>query len=667
MSSKKLPSFSQWKQLFKILKGTERTFFLVLTVLALVSATYLATNFYINSTKIAPAYSGTYTEGIVGQPRFVNPIYGETNDVDRTLIDLIYSGLMAYDKDGKIVNDLVEGYQLSEDGKTYTFNLKDNLYWQDGMPLTSDDVIYTIKIIQNSEYKSPLRANWLDVDAEKISDKSFSLSLNSPYNSFLENCTVKIIPQHIWKNVLPQSFALSSYNLQPIGSGPYILSSLEQTSTGFIKNLALEANHKYYGKLPYISDISFQFFEKKEDLIKAANQKTIDGFSVADLDNSESLAEKQIKQGWSANEKFDVYSFALPRYFAVFFNTQKSKILSDTNITKALNYSVNKQELVQSIIESDKEKISIVNSPILPDYFGYEEPATTYEFDTDAANKLLDKSGYKDQGNGQRAKANDKKPAFQYKSYLKVGSKGNEVIELQGCLSKLDPSFKELLQGETNGTYGKGTESAVTEFQKKYITDSTPTGETGPSTRKKLNELCLTPKNDSVLLRFTLTTINQPKLVQVANLLKDYWQKVGVTANINAVELSELKEIIKNRDYDALLYGEALGNLPDLYPFWHSTQVNDPGLNLAEYQNKNADQLLKDAREALDESTKQQDYEKLQNTILSDAPALFLYNPDYIYWVSEKIKGIDTTKIVDPAKRFANVNNWYINTRRVWK
>ncbi|MCX6723021.1 MAG: hypothetical protein NT094_03025, partial [Candidatus Staskawiczbacteria bacterium] len=85
----KFPKISQWKQLFKILKGTERTFFLVLVILALVSATYLAIDFYINNTIVAPAYGGTYTEGIVGQPRFINPIYGETNDVDRTLIDLV--------------------------------------------------------------------------------------------------------------------------------------------------------------------------------------------------------------------------------------------------------------------------------------------------------------------------------------------------------------------------------------------------------------------------------------------------------------------------------------------------------------------------------------------------------------------------------------------------
>jgi len=667
----KFPKLSQWKQLFKVLKGPEKIFFLVFSALALISATYLIVDFYINNTKSAPAYGGTYTEGIVGQPRFINPIYGETNDVDRTLIDLIYSSLMTYDKNGKIINDLAESYQISDNGKTYTFQLKDNLYWQDGIPLTADDVIYTIKIIQNSDYKSPLRANWLNVDVKKISDKSFTLSLATPYNSFLENSTIKIIPQHIWENVLSENFALSSYNLQPIGSGLYIVSDLQETSDGFIKSLTLETNHKYYGKLPYISQIVFKFFNNKDNLVNAANQKTINGFSISDINDNEASAEKQIRQGWTTNEKFNVYSFQMPRYFAVFFNTDpkgtSSKVLSDSNIAKALNYSINKQELSQNIQNTFKEKISLVNSPILPDYYGYSSPITAYDYNTDTANKLLDKSGYVSSGNGQRAKANNKTPSFQFKSYLKIGSKGNEVIELQGCLSGLDANFKTLLEGETNGKYGQGTGDAVTAFQKKYLPDTQSTGEVGASTRKQLNTLCFAIQNNSLPLQFTLTTIDQPQLVMAANLLKNYWQKVGVTVQINTVKLSNLKDIIKNRNYDALLYGQALGSMPDLYPFWHSTQINDPGLNLSEYQDKNADQLLKDAREALDEQIKAQKYESLQDVILNDAPAVFLYNPDYLYWVSGKIKGIDTTKIVDPAKRFENIENWYIQTRRVWK
>ena len=667
MSSKKWPRFSQWKQIFKILKKTERIIFITLILLTFGSLAYLAGSLHINTTKVAPTFGGTYTEGVVGHPRFINPIYGETNDVDRTLIGLIYSGLMTYGKDGKIVNDLAEGYQISEDGRVYTFQLKDNLYWQDGMPLTIDDIVYTIKTIQNSDYKSPLRANWLDIDIEKISDKTFVFSLQSPYNSFLENCALKIIPKHIWENILPENFTLSSYNLRPVGSGTYVVSDISQAKNGSVKSISLKANRKYYNKLPYISELSFQFFNDKEELIKAANQKAIDGFSLAFLDNDQALAEKQIRQGWTNSEKFNFYSFLLPRYFAVFFNPKKSKIFEDTNVKTALNYSINKTEIASNISSSAKNNIFVVDSPILPQYFGYSEPEKVYGYNIDLAKELLDKSGFKEQDNGQRAKANDKEPAFKYKSYLKAGSKGNEVTELQGCLSRLDGSFESLLSGETSGTYGKGTESAVTEFQKKYLPDEKTTGETGPATRKKLNELCPLPQRNLQALKFTLTTINQPQLVKVANLLKDYWQKIGAETDVKIVELSELKVIIKDRDYDALLYGQTLGLEPDLYPFWYSSQTIDPGLNLSGYQNKDADQLLKNARETLDMQEKAQKYEELQNIIINDAPAVFLYNSDFIYWASAKVKGIETTKIVDPAKRFANIENWHINTKRVLK
>ncbi len=652
-----LPKFSQFKQIFKVLNKSERITLLSLFVLAFGSLAFLATDFYIQNTKVVPAAGGAFVEGIVGQPRFINPIYGETNDIDRALINLIFSGLMSYDKDSKIVKELADDYKISNDEKTYDFTLKNNIFWHDGKPLTADDVIFTIKTIQNSDYKSPQRANWIDVDAEKTSEKSITFRLKSPYNSFLENLTIKIIPKHIWENILPESFALSSYNLQPVGSGLYSFKSLKQTETGLIKNIELEAHRKHYNKAPFIANISFKFFEERDDLIKAVNSKAVDGFSLSDFGND-----------GAKTETFSAYYLSLPRYFAVFFNTQKTKLLSDANLRKALNYAINKDEIIAQITSPLKERALAVDSPILPEYFGYQKPIVTYEFNTETANDFLDKTGFKNNGLGQREKALDKKPAFQFKKYLSLNSKGKDVTELQACLARLGGSnFAELLQGETNGTHGKATENAVTEFQKKYLPQVEPTGEVGKSTRARLNELCVTPQANSQLLQFTIVTINQPKLILLANLLKDYWQKVGVTVDVAALEISELKSVIKERNYDALLYGEALGSEPDLYPFWHSSQKNDPGLNLSAYENKDVDTLLKDARETLDNNQKQIKYEKLQDIIIENTPTLFLYNPDYVYWVAEKIKGFETTKIVDPAKRFSNIENWFIKTKRAWK
>lgn len=662
----KFPSFSQWKQIFKVLTKKERILLSVFSLLALSSLIFLVTYFYLSNTQVVPAFGGSYFEGVVGQPRLINPIYGETNDIDRTLVDLMFSGLMTYDSHSQLIEDLAESYHVSDDGKVYDFTLKDNIVWHDGKPVTADDIIFTIKTIQNSDYKSPLRANWIDVDVEKISNQSVRFILRTPYSSFLENLTFKIIPRHIWENIAPENFTLSPYNLQPVGSGLYKFSDITQTS-GFIKSIDLESNRKYYRQVSNIKNISLQFFENKESLIKAINEKKVDGFALTALEDDIVLAQKEIKQGWLASREFSVYTFYMPRYFAVFFNNQKSSIFTDGNIRKAITYATNKEELVETVNNETKNNSTAVNSPILPDFFGYQQPGNVYEFNIDKANELLDKTGFKDNGSGQREKPLDKKQSFQFSSYLKVGSSGSEVTQLQSCLIRLDDSFKFLLQDEASGKYGKNTENAVTEFQKKYLSDLDPTGETGVSTRKKLNDLCL-PKAPTVQpLKFTLTTINQSQLIRVAEILKSYWQKVGVSVDINAVSLTELKAIIKTRSYEALLYGEALGSEPDLYPFWHSSQKVDPGLNLSSYENKEVDKLLKEARETLDKEVKAQRYEKLQSMIINDAPTLFLYNPDYIYWVSEEIKGIDTEKIIDPAKRFSNITNWYIKTKRIWK
>ena len=661
----KFPKLSQWKQIGKLLKKSEKITLIVLFLIAIVSLAVLCISLYINNTKEAPAQGGTFVEGIVGQPRFLNPIYGEVNDVDRTINSLVFSGLESYDKNGNIVNDLALSYKISDDGKTYDFILKDNIFWHDGVKLTVNDIIFTIKTIQNSDYKSPLRVNWIDVDIEKTSDRSLSFKLKNPYNSFSENTTVKIIPEHIWQNILPENFALSAYNLKPIGSGPYRFDSVKQSDLGFIDNFNLTSNHKYFTQVPYISNISFQFFNNKEDLIKAANQNTIDGFSLAPLDNNEALAENKITQNWSKTEKFSVYPFILPRYFAVFFNTQKQKILSDLNLRQSLSYLTNKQDIAKSISDLYKTKVAIVASPILPDFFGFAQPTKNYNLNVDTAKSFLDKSGFVDSGNGQRAKPIKKTPAFQFKSYLSLKSKNTEVSELQKCLAKL--GFGGDLKDETNGTYGKPTETAVTNFQVKYLPDAKPTGEVGKGTRTKLNQLCLSNPDTSQVLKITLVTIDQPQLVQTANILKEEWQKIGFLVQLYIADPQDLKKIIKDRNYDALLYGQALGAMPDLYPFWHSTQISDPGLNLSEYQDKDVDALLKDARENLDSKIAKQDSEKLQDKIIQDAPALFLYNPDYVYWASDLVKGISINKITDPSKRFSDIQNWYIKTKRIWK
>ena len=327
ISIKKWPSKPQWRQFFKILNKKEKVIFSSLLFLFFSSFLILAINFYFKNTEIKPAEGGIYIEGVVGFPRWINPLYAPSNDVDRDLTELIFSGLLKYDLNGKIVLDLARDYKILENGKIYEFYLKENLFWSDGKPFTADDVIFTIKSIQDPNAKSPLRGSWVGVTVEKISDLEIRFELKNESSVFLENCTLKIIPKHIWENISPQNFPLALYNnLKPVGSGLYQLKNLFQDKEGKINSLTLVRNPYYFGKFPYLNEISFRFFEKEEELIKNYRQGEIKGFTLTSLTNFTDSA--------------NLYSLILPRYFAIFFNSGNSKVLSEKEVREALNYEI---------------------------------------------------------------------------------------------------------------------------------------------------------------------------------------------------------------------------------------------------------------------------------------------------------------------------------------
>ena len=128
---KDYPSRTQWKQLFKVLNKKEKTTFSVFLILAIISFSFLTINFYLQHTKVQPALAGNYSEGLIGQPRFLNPIYAQTNDIDRDLVELMFSGLMKHAPNGELVPQLAKEYKILQDGEVYEFTLKDNLVWHD--------------------------------------------------------------------------------------------------------------------------------------------------------------------------------------------------------------------------------------------------------------------------------------------------------------------------------------------------------------------------------------------------------------------------------------------------------------------------------------------------------------------------------------------------------
>ncbi len=174
-------------------------------------------------------------------------------------------------------------------------------------------------------------------------------------------------------------------------------------------------------------------------------------------------------------------------------------------------------------------------------------------------------------------------------------------------------------------------------------------------------------KGDTVLA-FELLAPEWPELSRTADLLKEQWEKVGARVTVTVLGAVDLQQnAIRPREYQALLFGEAAMVDSDPYSFWHSSQKRDPGLNLALFDNKEADDILTTAREEMDEAKRGEQYRKLQEILAKEYPAVFLYSPTYLYVMNGSVQGIDLKNIDTPAYRFSDVRSWYINTTRIKK
>ena len=177
----------------------------------------------------------------------------------------------------------------------------------------------------------------------------------------------------------------------------------------------------------------------------------------------------------------------------------------------------------------------------------------------------------------------------------------------------------------------------------------------------------LEDKKKSQELKFKLYTVNQKDLEKVASIIQKNWKKVGIKLEITKLDPAEITDVIKNRKYDILLFGQALNMKADPYPFWHSTQKKYPGLNLSQYENTNVDEIMEKSIKEKNENKRKKLLQSFQKTITNDKPAIFLYSPNYLYATKKEIKGINGKYIINPSKRFINIENWYIKEKRELK
>lgn len=567
-----------------------------------------------------PKDGGAYREAIVGNPQFINPLFASANEVDTDLARLLFSGLMRYDENGALVPDLAESFAVNDKQTEFTFTLRPNVVWHDGEPLTMNDVLFTFRAIQDQLYGSPLRVSFQGVTITQADERTIKFTLEKPFAPFLGSLTAGIVPAHIWGPIDPRNARMAPYNTRPVGSGPLKFKELVRNETGFIQSITTERNAAFYRKPPYLDTVQTRFYQSFDEAIQDIRSKQVDGLH---------FVPKQFK-GRVERKHIQLYTLQLPRYTALFFNAKQAPILKAKDVRQALGLAIDKTALLNDVLQGDGV---VINSPILEGFIGYDTAFHANGIDLARAEELLAKAGWQ---------------KITRAEYIERRSKT--------LREELEKTAKE----EASETADTATSTDVgLEIQRQI--DERLNGEIPQ------NQETFRAKKDA-MLQLTITTVADEELAAVAERVASYWRALGAQVAIRAVNPREVvNEVLRPRTYDVLLYGEIIGADPDPFPFWHSSQIDYPGLNLANFINRKADVLLEEARVATDEKIRVDKYRAFQEILRDEYPAAFLYAPTYTYAVSTEIMGITTARIVSPADRFNDIEGRYIKTKRVWK
>lgn len=280
-----------------------------------------------------------YSEGIVGEIQHLNPVLTEYSEADTDVCSLLFSGLVKYNAaTGEFEEDLAT-HTLSDDLLTYTFTLKNNLYWHDGTEVTAEDVYFTYaQVIQSSEFMNPvLKSNFDGVEIEQTNSRTVTFKLNTPNSFFYTGLTVGILPYHILGEVPVSEIDTHEFNKQPIGTGPYMVTEPYEILPDQSTSVSLTVFEQFYGEMPQIENLRFVAYQSIDDML--ANRSVWHGAARIRQSQLGSIEDF---------EKLVSYQYELPQYTALFLNTDSEKL--DTNKERlGVSKAIDKSEILEAI------------------------------------------------------------------------------------------------------------------------------------------------------------------------------------------------------------------------------------------------------------------------------------------------------------------------------
>ncbi|PIC63797.1 peptide ABC transporter substrate-binding protein [Sporosarcina sp. P13] len=325
-----------------------------------------------NSNSAASTTTKQLIYGMNSEIEKINPVLDESQEIDT----LLFRGLTKPNAENEVTPDLAESWKVSDDQLTYLFALRQDATWQDGEPVTARDVKFTFDQIRNPKTNTPISGEFNEIaSVEVIGDYEIEMTLHRPFPPLLDKLKVGIVPEHLLQG---EDLNTTEFNQNPVGNGPFKLKKWDADHT-----IILERNEGYYGTAPKLDEVVFKS-------VPDANTRILQ-LKTGEIDLA--LVEPNQLASSKKGDPYSVHEIPTADYRAVMYNFDLP-LFQDKRIRQAMNYAVNRDELVKGILAGKGEA---AYGPLQKSWAGTSK-TEGYTYNPQKAEQLLAEAGWvKDQ------------------------------------------------------------------------------------------------------------------------------------------------------------------------------------------------------------------------------------------------------------------------------
>ncbi|MCH5277721.1 MAG: peptide-binding protein [Desulfovibrionaceae bacterium] len=341
-----------------------------------------------------PDYGGRIVMGSIGEPSSLIP-YLASDSASQEVAGLLYTAPLEYDKDWNIVKLAAESWEVDESGTHMRFKLRDDLKWQDGQPLTADDVTFTYRLMVNPSTPTAYAADFLNIaEYRQTGPLSFEVRYDAPYARSAVTWMHPILPKHILEG---QNIAATPFARNPIGAGPFRLKSWEAGS-----RIVLEANERYFKGRPYMDEVVYRIIPDLTTIFLEAKAGKIDFLGLTPQQYLRQTNGPEWDTAWKK------YKYLASGYTFLGFNLN-SALFADTKVRQALSFAVNRESVIKGALMGLGESTI---GPYKPGTWVYNTAIEPYAYDPERARSLLAEAGWSPGRDGVLVNADGRRFSF---------------------------------------------------------------------------------------------------------------------------------------------------------------------------------------------------------------------------------------------------------------